>query len=197
VTRTFVALMIPPEWRDYLAALTRGLAAETRGISWVKPENLHMTLRFLGDLDDEGVRRVSDSVASSAGPETAPRARIGPIGGFPNLTRPRVIWAGLAEGAEDVSALARVVNDALQRDGFGPLDKPFRPHLTLARVREGSKGGNAAQDATLPFPPPAAALDRVCVMKSELHPAGARYTALTEIRLRPPGGYAPNSPYPG
>jgi 2'-5' RNA ligase len=197
VTRTFVALMIPPEWTDSLGAASRGLASKMRGLSWVRPENLHITLRFLGDLGDSGVQQVCDLVVRAAGEEAAPRARLGSIGAFPNLTRPRVVWVGLAEGAEAVSALARSVNDALQRGGFGAPDKPFRPHLTLARVREGAGGLEALRDAAPALPPSAALLDRVCVMKSELHPAGARYTALTEARLRPPGGATPSSSRPG
>ena len=197
MTRTFIALMIPSDWTDHLGAISRELASKMRGLSWVRPENLHITLRFLGDLDDSAVQRVCDSAARDVGEENSPRARLGPIGAFPNLARPRVVWVGLAEGEEAVSALARTVNDALGRGGFGAPDKPFRPHLTLARVREGARGLEALRDAAPPPPPPAALLDRVCVMKSELHPAGARYTALTEIRLRPPGGATPTSQRPG
>jgi len=186
VTRTFIALMIPSDWTDSLRAISRELASKVRGLSWTRPENLHITLRFLGDLDDAGVRRVCDLVVRESAEAVAPRARLGPIGAFPNLNRPRVVWVGLAEGEEAVSAVARAVNDALGRAGFGEPEKPFRPHLTLARVREGARGLEALQGAALPQPPPASLLDRICVMKSELHPAGARYTALTEARLRRP-----------
>jgi len=197
VTRTFIALMIPSDWADYLGAISRELASKMRGLSWVRPENLHVTLRFLGDLDDPGVQRVCDSVVRETGAVMAPRARLGPIGAFPSLSRPRVVWVGLAEGEEAVSAVARTVNDALGRAGFGAPEKPFRPHLTLARVRESARGLEALRDTLLPPSPPAALLDRICVMKSELHPAGARYTALTEVRLRPPGGANPASTRPG
>ena len=184
MTRTFVALMIPSDWADYLGTISRELASKMRGLSWVRPENLHLTLRFLGDLDDAGVQRVCDLVVREGGAATAPRACLGPIGAFPNLNRARVVWVGLAEGQGAVSEVASRVNDALARGGFGEPEKPFRPHLTLARVREGARGLEALRDATPPPAPPAALLDRICVMKSELHPAGARYTALTEARLR-------------
>ena len=181
--RTFVALMIPPAWADYLGAISKELASKTQRLSWVRAENLHITLRFLGDLGESGVERVGDAVARAAATVTAPRARLGPIGAFPNLARPQVVWVGLDEGEEAATAVARSVNDAL-RPSFGPSDKPFRAHLTLARVREGARGLGALRDAVLPPPPPAATLDRICVMKSELHPAGARYTALKEVRLQ-------------
>jgi len=193
LTRTFVAFLIPTDWTEYLGQIGRDLAAQTSRFSWVKPGNIHITIRFLGDLGEDGVRRVSESVRESAASEEAPRARLGILGAFPKLEKPRVVWVGLGEGTETVTSLGKRVNDALKRDGFGPADKPFRPHLTLARVREGAGGLDALPRAVIPPPPPAAFLDRICVMKSELHPAGARYTALTEVRLHVPGGSAPTS----
>jgi 2'-5' RNA ligase len=185
--RTFVALLIPTDWTEYLRGVSSGLAAGTRGFSWVKPENVHVTVRFLGDLDDSGVARARESVRRAAGDRPAPTARLGALGAFPSLARPRVVWVGLAEGEEAVSELAQTVNAALERDGFGTPEKPFRAHLTLARVREGARGLEAIREARIDPPPEAAALDRVAVMKSDLQPSGARYTALEEVRLRPPG----------
>jgi 2'-5' RNA ligase len=89
------------------------------------------------------------------------------------------------------------VNDALRKAGFGPADKPFRPHLTLARVREGARGLDLVRGAAIPPRPAPGLLDRIVVMKSELHPSGSRYTALTEVRLRPPGGHTSTPPRTG
>ena len=188
LTRTFVALVLPPSWTEYLAQVSDRLRAGTAGLSWVKAGNVHITVRFLGDLGDSGVKRVGTAVLRSAEGLEAPRARLGGLGGFPSLVKPRVLWMGLSEGEEAVRAVGSVVNDAIRLAGFGPLDKPFRPHMTLARVREGAKGLDAIRTASIPEPPPAEPLDHICVMKSELHPSGSRYTALTEARLRPPGG---------
>lgn len=187
MTRTFVAIPLPEAWREYLGVVTRDLSSRTGGLSWVRPENLHLTVRFLGDLDDEAVGRACDSVRAGAEPLAAPVAALGRLGGFPNLERPRVVWAALAEGGDEVTDVARVVNEALRRGGFGPPEKPFRPHVTLARVREHASGLQALREAVVPPPPGPAALDRITVMKSDLHPSGSRYTALSEVRLRPPG----------
>jgi 2'-5' RNA ligase len=186
VTRTFVALWIPSDWTEYIAGISQDLATRTGGLSWVRPENVHVTIRFLGDLGDSGVRRACDSVAAGVADEPAPRARLGGLGAFPGFGKPRVVWIGLSEGAEPVASLARSVNRALDRDGFGGPDRPFRAHLTLARVRERARGAEALAAAALPPPPGAAFLHRLAVMKSDLHPAGARYTALREILLRLP-----------
>ena len=186
MVRTFVALLIPPDWAAHLGALAATLAAGTGGLSWVKPENLHVTLRFLGDLDETAVDRARTAVSQALALATAPRARLGPLGAFPNLSRPRVLWVGLSEGADAVSALAATADEGLRDAGFGPSDRPFRAHITLARVREGARGLETLLKAANPEPPAAALLDRVAVMKSDLHPSGSRYTALQEVRLRPP-----------
>jgi 2'-5' RNA ligase len=187
VVRTFVALLIPEQWKGYLACVERDLADRMSGLSWVKPDNMHITIRFLGDLGDSGVRRAGESTRRGAKQYEAFLARLGGPGAFPSMNRPRVLWAGLTEGAEKAVALAKSVNEALKRDGFGPPDKPFKPHITLARVRDRAQGVEAFRGYQPPEPPEAALLDRIVVMKSDLHPAGARYTALEEIRLRKPG----------
>ena len=187
MVRTFVALVIPTAWADYLARVERDLSDRMSGLSWVKPENMHITIRFLGDLGESGVRRAGESVRRGAGSHLAFSARLEGMGAFPSRNRPRVLWAGLTEGAGEATLLAKSVNQILQRDGFGPPDKPFRPHITLARVRERAQGLEAFGSYVPPPPPEAAALDRIVVMKSDLHPTGARYTPLEEIRLRKPG----------
>ncbi len=184
MTRTFVALLIPDAWIAYLRDVARALQAKTSGFSWVKPENIHLTVRFLGDLDDAGVTRVRESVRRSAGGLSAPMARLGRLGAFPRMDRPRVLWVGLSQGEKEVEAIAARVNGGLERDGFGPIDKPFRAHLTVARARDRASAPD--ESAALPEPPPASPLDRLAVMKSELHPSGARYNALEELRLPEP-----------
>jgi RNA 2',3'-cyclic 3'-phosphodiesterase len=184
--RTFVAILIPEAWTEYLRAVARDLGRGTSGLSWVKPENVHVTVRFLGDLGDDGVARLRESVRRSAAPLRAPVARLGPLGAFPRPEHPRVVWAGLAEGQDAVGAVAAAVERGLRADGFGRAEKPFRAHLTLARVREGASGVGSIFAATLPEAPPAEPLPRLAVMKSELHPSGARYNVFEEIRLPAP-----------
>ncbi len=187
MVRTFVALVIPDEWTDYLGRVEKDLAEQMSGLSWVKPGNMHVTIRFLGDLGDSGVRRAGEAARRGVDGHEAFHARLGAPGAFPSMNRPRVLWTGLSEGADQAIALAKSVNQSLKQDGFGPPDKPFRPHITLARVRDRAEGVEAFGRYSPPPPPKPALLDRIVVMKSELHPTGARYTALVEIRLRKPG----------
>jgi 2'-5' RNA ligase len=187
MVRTFIALVIPDAWKEFLGRVEGDLAARMTGLSWVKPENMHITVRFMGDLGEDGVRRAGEAARRGVTGHAIFRAGLGPPGAFPSLKRPRVLWTGLQEGAEAAIALARDVNRSLEGEGFGPADKPFKPHITLARVREHAQGVEAFERYVPPAPPEAAAFDRIVVMKSDLHPAGARYTALEEIRLHMPG----------
>jgi len=187
MVRTFIALVIPEDWKEFLGRVEGDLAARMTGLSWVKPGNMHITVRFLGDLGEDGVRRAGEAARRGAEGHATFPAGLGPLGAFPSLRRPRVLWTGLAEGAENAIALARDVNRSLTRAGFGPADKPFKPHITLARVREHAQGVEAFERYVTPAFPEVAAFDRIVVMKSDLHPAGARYTALEEIRLHKPG----------
>jgi 2'-5' RNA ligase len=194
VIRTFVAVLIPGAWEEYLGGVSRDLAALIHGVSWVKPGNLHLTIRFLGDLGVSGASRVGDAVARAAVGVAPSLAELGRLGGFPSLDRPRAIWVGISRGEPELLQLGRLVNAAIDAAGFDRADKPFRPHLTLGRVREGARGLGALRDYAPPPPPPAVLLDRIVVMKSDLHPSGARYTALREVRLPPPRrGEAPGS----
>lgn len=187
MTRTFVALLIPDSWIAYVRGLARDLAGRSAGLSWVRPENAHFTMRFLGDLDDEQLVRVRESVRRGGAGLEAPVARLGRLGAFPRPERPRVLWVGLAQGGPQIEAVATAVNDALEADGFGFPDKPFRAHLTVARAREGARGVDALIKAAIPEAPEAEPLPRLAVMKSELHKSGAMYNVLEEIRLLSPG----------
>jgi 2'-5' RNA ligase len=183
--RTFVALPLPDPWEGYLAGVTRSLAGVVTGVGWTKPSSLHLTLRFLGDLEAADVERLGDAVARGAEGAVAVTAEVGSFGAFPRIDRPRVLWVGIGSGEREILALADRVNGAVDASGFPPADKPFRPHVTLGRVREGARGLDALRGFALPPRPPAATLDRILVMKSDLHPTGARYTAIREVRLPP------------
>lgn len=192
--RTFVAMPIPADWETYLSGVERSLAAVIQGVSWTRPGNLHLTVRFLGDLGEAGAAQVGDAVARGAAGARAPLVSLGGIGGFPRMDRPRVLWAGISAGESELLELGRRINAAIDAAGFDRADKPFRPHLTLGRVREGARGLEALKTYAPPPPPPAAHLDRIFVMKSDLQPSGARYTALREVRLPPPLRGADPSP---
>ena len=185
MTRTFIAILLPDAWTIYLRDHLRQLSEKVAGLSWVRPENMHVTVRFLGDLTDEDVAGVRDSVRRAAASLHAPVARLGGLGTFHNPRRATVLWVGFLRGEEEMKALAGAIDEDLARDGFGRADKPFRAHVTVARPRSGV-GFEPLLDRPFDNPPPEEPLRRLAVMKSDLHPSGARYTVLEELRLLEP-----------
>lgn len=180
VRRIFVAVPLDDSVRHGLSALLRERIP--RGIPGrpVPPENWHLTLRFIGPVDDPTVDRVSQ-VLDEADLGASFRVRWGPLGAFPNARRARVLWVGLTAGAEAAAGLAERVEDALDRASLGPADRPFRGHLTVSRLRP-------VQDLTpiVESVEPldvAMRVDRITLFESHLSRRGARYEALEEFPL--------------
>lgn len=134
--RCFVAVDLSEATRDAIAAVQARLrgAAPNADVGWVNPTKLHLTLKFLGEVDGptDALRLELAGVACEHGPFDL---SVGGIGGFPTGPRPRVLWIGLRGGLREIGLLAADVERACQRVGF-PLDaRPFRGHVTIARVR--------------------------------------------------------------
>jgi len=137
VIRAFIAVTLPLEVRHFLTGLQRKVRqAADVPVKWVETENLHLTLAFLGNVDEakrQDISKVLHTAASSVRPLTM---KVTGLGVFPNPRRPRIVWAGLAGDVPQLQRLQRAIVDGLGPLGF-PLDgKPFRPHLTLGRVRD-------------------------------------------------------------
>ena len=156
-----------------------------RDVAWVAPANLHLTLKFLGAVPEARIDAIVAALTRS-GLDLRPfEARIRGLGAFPSGTRPRVIWAGVTDGASEMVELARRVDAALAELGFAREERPFSPHVTLGRVRQPGRNpalsdalGSATAREFGQMRVPSASL-----MRSELGPRGARYTELATVRL--------------
>jgi 2'-5' RNA ligase len=183
--RLFVAVDPSDAVRDALAAAIesgRGLAP---GAKWVRPAAIHLTLAFLGYVDDAlapAIDRALAGVAQRHGPvELAART----VGSFGGARRPRVLWAGLEGGVPALQALQRDVEAALVPLGYQPEERDFRPHLTLARAREG-RGDPAlatARDALHERDLGTFTAGELILYQSQLSPHGAKYLALARHPL--------------
>jgi 2'-5' RNA ligase len=183
--RIFLAVFPPPEVQRLAFAITETLRRSNDGVSWVKLDNLHYTLRFIGEVGEDGARRVGEAAQAAVAGKSSFSATLGGLGAFPNSRRARVIWASLAEGAEALVAVARALETELRKRGFERADHPFSAHLTLGRVRFPKEDWTARLEAV---PPPDAAtarfdIDRICVVQSKLSPKGSTYTVREEARL--------------
>jgi 2'-5' RNA ligase len=155
--RSFVAIDIPGAQREALAAHLAGCRAVAPDYRWVSPANLHLTLRFLGNLPPELFEAVRVALASVRRPPF--RMAVGAPGMFGSPARPRVIWLGITEGGESLTSLADAVEGSTRVAGLEPADHPFQAHLTLARAGAGR----------LPDLPPAPALDAWSVSEFVLY----------------------------
>lgn len=183
--RLFIAANLASALKAALSQVQEALKARGADVGWVKPENLHITLRFLGEVEEARLPVLSEAIASSLkGASPFPLA-LGGLGAFPDLRFPRVIWIGVKKGAEELSALQARLEEGLQRIGFPPEDRPFSPHLTLGRVRSPRKREALVEGLKVLQVPllEEMVLESVELMRSQLHPAGAIYTILQRFPL--------------
>jgi RNA 2',3'-cyclic 3'-phosphodiesterase len=189
--RLFLAVFPPGEVQRAAHGLIEALRRPGDGVSWVKCENLHYTMRFLGEVGEDGARRAVEAATEAASAAKAFAAALGGLGAFPDARRARVIWVGMSEGAEPLVALACDLERALDRRGFAPEGRRFTAHLTLGRVREVRSGPAAAADWTARLaavdavaPPPVPfTVDRISVIESRLDPRGSIYKVRAEALL--------------
>jgi 2'-5' RNA ligase len=186
--RCFVAVLLPERVRAGLAAVCAELRGQTRGLSWVRADNLHLTLRFLGEVEPAMLPHVQEAVTDAASAVAPFTVSLDGLGGFPPGRAPRVLWAGVSTGGEEMMALHTGLETALAARGIPRESRPFHPHVTLARARDPRGAGGLASvlGAGPPFgEAPVAALH---LMRSELDPRGARYSVVTEARFTAPSG---------
>jgi 2'-5' RNA ligase len=189
--RLFVALEPPDAVRRRLAAmgaeLRRAGGGGARDVRWVDPENVHLTLCFLGNAPEERVEEVKRAVAAAAAASRPLVLEVRGAGGFPNARRPRVIWAGLSGDVDPLAPLVADLRARLAPLGFPPEDRPFSPHLTLGRSRNGAPGLAGALAALSDAEGASWRAAELVLFRSHLSPSGPRYEAL----LRAPLGAGP------
>ena len=191
--RLFVAVWPDADTRHQLAGVLERLRQPGADVKWVSPENLHLTLRFLGDVDAARVPDLEACLAGALTPAAPFAVRYEELGTFPPRGSARVIWAGVAEGARELAALAVRVEKALLTGRFlsSPEKRPFRAHLTLGRPRS-PRGSAPLRDllGNLSFRSGTHLLEEVTLVESRLRPRGAVYSNVAVFPLK--GEAAPN-----
>ena len=135
--RAFIAIELPEALKAEIARLQEQLRARVRvPTRWVNPDNIHLTLKFLGDINRDTVDDILHAIGAAAG--NAPSFRLGVkgLGVFPDPQRPRIIWVGLTGGLDKLRNLQRDIDNSLERLGFPREKRPFSPHLTIARLHD-------------------------------------------------------------
>jgi 2'-5' RNA ligase len=182
--RTFIAIEIPSEIKSALAALQTELRRAGADVNWTKPENLHLTLNFLGEVDEKRIVEVEKACVLSAAEFHPFTLSLNDTGVFPNERQPRVLWAGLSGDVGNVVEMHRRLDERLAMIGFKRDEKKVHPHLTIGRLKSNKKTrelialADAYQLPSLSF-----VVTEIVLMKSELHPAGSKYTPMAKAYL--------------
>ncbi|MBI3808415.1 MAG: RNA 2',3'-cyclic phosphodiesterase [Nitrospirae bacterium] len=199
--RAFLAVELLKELRAGLAVVQQELKHRIepemkRGtrISWVRPDSIHLTFKFLGDMDEQGIDPLRAALEQAIGNQMAVNVPFERFGAFPRPQSPRVLWVGPSENWEQGAEAKRLteihgaIEQACEGAGFLRETKPFSPHLTLARTKVGERhiGVALAKSGVLdrPLSVGLLAVESVVLMKSELKATGSVYTKLWEVRTR-------------
>lgn len=177
--RSFIAVPVGKEVEEAVENVEGVLKRARADVKWVRPGNVHITLKFLGDVEAGRLDEVSAALARALEGVRTFDAAVSGVGTFPpNPRRARVVFMSLSEGADDMKDLAVRAEEAMAAAGFEREKRPFKSHLTIGRVRRGARGLDelAKSVAAAQYKPLKLSVDRVNLVKSELTPSGAIYT---------------------
>jgi len=183
--RSFVAVDLSTEVRRLLVETIRSLAGSLpkETVRWVRPEGTHLTLKFLGEVAANRVPEIESSLQSAVEGQPPFEVVVEGLGCFPSASRPRVVWIGIQDPTGWLVRTQHEIEAALAGIGFPREDRPFSPHLTLGRLRDGmppavARGVGEALGRERPGQPCGMPVREIKLYRSELRPGGAVYSAL-------------------
>ncbi len=184
--RTFIAVETPPEVRARAVTLIGHLAPTPANVRWVEEENLHWTVKFLGEVPSNDISEICDAVAGAIAELKPFEIEVAGAGAFPTAARPRTVWIGVSRGEPQFVELHDAIDAALGELGFRSENRRFRPHMTLGRVRRSPQGIRELADMMAgqsEFEAGKMQVDEVAVFASHLDRNGPRYQALAHLPL--------------
>lgn len=186
--RTFIAIALPQEIKDSLGRLQNQLKTCGADVKWVEPNNIHLTLKFLGDIDDKKLDKIMRILEDTAKNKNPFQMRIFSIGAFPKMNFPRVIWVGVDKGDSETKQIAEALEEKIAKIGIPKEDRPFSSHITIGRTRSSLNRERLVEDLktlannfgqeNLEF-----AVTKITLFKSTLTPKGPIYEVLKETNL--------------
>lgn len=186
VWRIFIAVELPIEVRERISAHVNGVRnlLPNAHASWSRPENIHLTLKFLGDIREPLVAKISEVTSRSAAEFQPFRVGVTGSGAFPPRSLPKVLWIGVSDREGNLARLQSRLEEECFRLGFEKEGRPFHPHLTVARLRKPQDArGLAAAHNHLQFDATEVDVSEVLVIRSELSSAGSKYTTISRHPL--------------
>ncbi|MBD3425853.1 MAG: RNA 2',3'-cyclic phosphodiesterase [Candidatus Omnitrophica bacterium] len=182
--RSFIAIELSEQARLELARVADTLKSSGAAVKWVKPESVHLTLKFLGEVEEDRLVRVAEKLKDIAKGTSPFEFVLEKIGVFPKWEYAKVLWIGLAGGSDEVKEIVSRAERVLQKEGFDKEKRAYTPHLTLGRIRSAKRKKELREltEKTRVNPVPSR-VSRIILFKSELTPEGAVYTEMASAEL--------------
>jgi 2'-5' RNA ligase len=183
--RSFLAIELPVTVQTKIGEIERELESTSADVRWANPEKIHLTLKFFGNIEESKIDSIVAAIKGPTGTAQPFQLNVRGIGAFPNLKNPRVIWIGLVEGDGVLIPLQKEMDASLEKIGFQPEGRPFRPHLTLGRVKS-NRGKEELMRRVEKYREEEIGnfqVEKVILFKSDLTSTGPIYTPLREVRL--------------
>ena len=188
--RVFVAVLLDEPAKRAVSAQIDRLRPLSKSVAWVPANNLHLTLRFLGDQTEEQLAEAVPALEEAASGVPTFTLSLKGLGAFPGLDHPRTLWVGVSDGVRDVQRLQARVAGALARRGTPTEDRAWQAHVTIGRVtderrsrREGMQELRAAVMRGATAPLGTLPVNTIALMRSDLSRSGARYTGIASVAL--------------
>ncbi len=179
--RTFLAIELPPGIKYLIEGIKEKLTPALKGIRWIRPEAMHLTLKFFGDVSQDDVVRISEVVERNVRDIAPMVLNVDSPGGFPSLKNPRVLWLGIGGDVQRLEVLQAAIERDLEECGFPGEKRSFKPHLTLGRARSRVRiisGAEALIGGIKKLGVFRFDVRELILFESELKPGGAVYTKL-------------------
>ncbi len=185
--RVFLAVELSSDIREKIVFLQQQLQATLPPINWVRPESIHLTLKFLGYVEPSRISQLLSVLEPIGKKQNGFSINLQGLGVFPNVNRPRIFWVGVTGMTQGLKALVFEIEAALDSLGFPLADKPYHPHLTLARIKRENAivGAALVENGILQTDQPLGTLtiEGFLLFQSDLDSSGATYTPLGTVRL--------------
>ncbi len=182
--RTFIAIPMGPSIQKTASDVQEDLKRLFLDVKWVKPPQIHLTLKFLGDVEEEKIATIKQIMAKHLPMFKAFDAQLTQAGAFPSARHPQIIWLGLKDVQGEIKKIVELLENELEQAGFKKESRDFHPHVTIGRVRS-QKNIRALSEklGALSLPPTHERIERVILFKSTLGPGGPAYEELASIWL--------------
>jgi len=183
--RAFIAIELPVKIIDCLKEIQDELKHTSNKVTWVKPENIHLTIKFMGDIEADKVNRLTGFLEGAAAKSYSFDISVKGVGGFPTIDNPRILWVGI-EDDKNLSHLYDNLENGLAALGFEKEERPFKPHLTLGRIKflKYKKGLKERIERFKDITLGKCRIDSICLFQSRLTPEGTVHTKLKEAKLK-------------